>query len=93
MRKLGNENEVVEVFGALSDKTRLNIVRELMDGEKPCSELILKYSISKSTFSHHAKILARWGLVKFRRVGKFLFFSLERKYLEDPIWSLIKGCD
>jgi ArsR family transcriptional regulator len=93
MRKIENENKAVEVFGALSDKTRLNIVQELMDGEKPCSELILKFNISKSTFSHHAKILARCGLVKFRREGKFLFFSLDRKYLENPIWLLIKSCD
>lgn len=81
MSDIFNEEAAVKVFNALSDKTRLNIVRELMSGEKACSELISRFNLSKSTFSHHAKVLARCGLVEFRREGKFLFFSLNREVL------------
>lgn len=84
-----NENGVIEVLGALSDKTRFNIIKELLDGEKPCSELITKSGLNKSTFSHHAKILARCGLIKFRRDGKFLYFSLDMKYLDSTLRSML----
>jgi ArsR family transcriptional regulator len=67
----------------LSDKTRLNIVKELINEEKPCSELIGRFELSKSTFSHHAKVLAKSGLVKFRREGKYLFFNLNYEFIKE----------
>ncbi len=85
-----NSDRALDIFGALSDKTRLNIVRELLKGEKPCAELISGFGLSKSTFSHHAKVLARSGLVKFRRDGKFLFFSLERDILKGTLEVFIE---
>lgn len=88
MSKGCEEEAAIRVFNALSDKTRLNIVRELANGEKPCSELIAKFNLSKSTFSHHAKVLARSGLVVFRREGRFLFFALNREVLESSIGLL-----
>ncbi|MCX8129522.1 MAG: metalloregulator ArsR/SmtB family transcription factor [Clostridia bacterium] len=84
-------DKALDVFVALSDKTRLNIVRELLNGEKPCSELILKFNLSKSTFSHHAKILSRSGLVSFRRKGKFLFFSLDGCFINYSLRLLMQG--
>jgi ArsR family transcriptional regulator len=83
MEQTINDDMLMGIFSALSDKTRLNIVKELLNGEKPCSELIQMFSLSKSTFSHHAKVLAKSGLVKFRRESKFLFFSLNNKLIDE----------
>ncbi len=69
------------VFGALSDPTRLAIVMSLTDGEKACAELIDRFGLSKSTFSHHTKMLARCGLVRLRRGGKFLYLTLNEPVL------------
>jgi len=80
-----NDETAVKVFNSLSDKTRLNIVRELMSGEKACSDLIARFNLSKSTFSHHAKVLAKCGLIKYRREGKYLYFSLNRDVLAECI--------
>lgn len=79
------EENTARIFAALSDKTRLAIVRELVRGEKPCADLIAQFQLSKSTFSHHAKVLARCGMVQFRREGKFLFFSLNKEVLESTM--------
>ena len=68
-----DEECILKVFYALSDKTRLHIVKELLQGERPCAEIISEFTLSKSTFSHHAKVLSRSGLVNFRREGKYLF--------------------
>ena len=89
-KQMADNNNSMDLFGALSDKTRFNMVRELLDGEKPCSELIQKFSLSKSTFSHHAKILSRSGLVKFRREGKYLYFSLDKEILDTSLRSIIQ---
>ncbi len=69
------------VFGALSDPTRLAIVTSLTDGEKACAELIDRFGLSKSTFSHHTKVLARCGLVRLRRGGKYLYLTLNEPVL------------
>lgn len=92
MEKLYDNIEIVDVFSALADKTRLSIARELLSGEKACSDIIVKYNLSKSTFSHHAKVLAKCGLVRFRREGKFLYFSLNKQLLESS-FSIFMGGD
>ncbi|RCX09611.1 DNA-binding transcriptional ArsR family regulator [Anaerobacterium chartisolvens] len=91
MDETKSSDRALSIFSALSDKTRLSIIRELLKGDKPCAELISGFGLSKSTFSHHAKVLARSGLVKFRREGKFLFFSLERDLLKGSIEVFIEG--
>lgn len=72
------EERALGVFQALADKTRLEIAVSLTDGEKPCCELISRFSLSKSTFSHHTRILADSGLVKLRKDGRYLYLSLVR---------------
>lgn len=85
-----HEDMALDIFSALSDKTRLNIIRELLHGERACAEMISKFGLSKSTFSHHAKILARCGLVVFRREGKFLYFSLDKSVLQSSVLELME---
>ena len=70
------EKQALNVFQALADKTRLEIAVSLTDGEKPCCELINQFSLSKSTFSHHTRILADSGLVNLRKDGRYLYLSL-----------------
>ena len=77
-RKLysSGQEQALGVFQALADKTRLEIAISLTDGEKPCCELISRFSLSKSTFSHHTRILADSGLVNLRKDGRYLYLSL-----------------
>jgi len=58
-------------FRALSDRTRLEILSLLNDGEKCACKLLEKLSISQPTLSHHMKILCDSGLVKSRNEGKW----------------------
>jgi len=89
-----NRNAVsLDLFNALSDKTRLSIVQELYKGERSCSEMISMFKMSKSTFSHHTKILVRSGIISFRREGRFIYFSLNKDLLETTLSKLITGSD
>jgi DNA-binding transcriptional ArsR family regulator len=78
------------VLHALSDPVRLEIVRELADGaELACGELVAP--VSKSTLSHHLKVLRDAGLTQTRAVGVHRFVSLRAGDIEARFPGLL-GC-
>jgi len=58
------------MFGALSDRTRRDIVRRAIDGEEGVAELAGHYSMSFAAVQKHVAILERAGLVTKVRVGR-----------------------
>jgi DNA-binding transcriptional ArsR family regulator len=78
------------VLHALSDPVRLAIVRELQhEAELACGELDVP--VSKSTLSHHLKVLRDAGLTRTRSVGVHRFVSLRREDVEARFPGLL-GC-
>lgn len=59
-----------EVFGALADPTRRDIVRRAIDGDEGISELADHYPMSFAAVQKHVAVLERAGLITKRRVGK-----------------------
>ena len=76
------EIELVHVLQALGDPVRLQIVRILdtSDGAIACHELGLP--VSKSTGSHHLKVLREAGVVKAQLDGTRRYYTLRRDDLE-----------
>jgi DNA-binding transcriptional ArsR family regulator len=74
--------ELVEVLQALGDPVRLLIVRTLeqSDGAIACHELGLP--VSKSTGSHHLKVLREAGVVRAQIDGTRRYYTLRRDDLE-----------
>jgi DNA-binding transcriptional ArsR family regulator len=73
---------------ALSDPVRLEIVRRLaVDSEQPCGELGVP--VSRSTLSHHLKVLREAGLTWTRADGTQRLVSLRRDELEDRFPGLL----
>jgi DNA-binding transcriptional ArsR family regulator len=68
------------VLQALSDPIRLEIVRQLRDCELKCGQVQLP--VTKSTASHHFKILLEAGIVGERAQGTSKFLHLRRDELE-----------
>jgi DNA-binding transcriptional ArsR family regulator len=78
------------VLHALSDPVRLRIVRALQDGaERCCGELDVP--VSKSTLSHHLKVLRDAGLTQTRAEGAQRFVSLRSDDVESRFPGLL-GC-
>jgi len=77
-----DEIELVEVLQALGDPIRLQIVRILdtSDGAIACHELGLP--VSKSTGSHHLKVLREAGVVRAQVDGTRRYYTLRRDALE-----------
>jgi DNA-binding transcriptional ArsR family regulator len=78
------------VLHALSDPVRLDIVRALAGGiETSCGELGVP--VSKSTLSHHLKVLRDAGLTRTRAEGVHRFVSLRATDIDARFPGLL-GC-
>jgi DNA-binding transcriptional ArsR family regulator len=75
------------VLHALSDPTRLEVVRVLDGDERHCSEF--ETSLSKPSLSHHFRVLRDAGLTHTRRSGRYNYLSLRRQDLEDRFPGLL----
>ncbi|MBS7654983.1 helix-turn-helix transcriptional regulator [Candidatus Bathyarchaeota archaeon] len=81
------------VFKALSDSARLKIVKLLSIREMCVCELMVALNMTQPTISHHLKILEIAGLVKSKRRGKWIFYSIVNpeiaKFIDEKILSFI----
>jgi ArsR family transcriptional regulator len=73
-----------KVFKALADEIRLRILSLLTTREMCVCEIMVALDLTQPTASHHLGILENAGLVKDRKEGKWVFYSLS-----DP--SLVKN--
>lgn len=69
------------ILKALSDKTRIDIVLLLFAGEKCVCEIRKHLRLPQNLVSHHLGILRHSGLVINRKDGKWVNYSLNRKYI------------
>lgn len=65
-----------EIFKALSDETRLRILKLLEEREICVCELMQVLGMPQSTISRHMNVLRRAGLVIGRRDGKWVHYRL-----------------
>ena len=75
------------VLHALSDPTRLEVVRRLAERERVCGTLEL--GVTKSTLSHHLKLLREAGVTHTRVDGVRRVVSLRRHDLETRFPGLL----
>jgi DNA-binding transcriptional ArsR family regulator len=61
---------------AMSNPVRLLVLCQLAEGEKSVGELERMVDVSQSALSQHLALLRQRGLVKFRRAGQTIFYSL-----------------
>jgi DNA-binding transcriptional ArsR family regulator len=83
LKQIANEMVRVEMIGrqsklfkALADETRLRVVKLLELREMCVCEIMIALGLTQPTASHHLGILEEAGLVKRRKEGKWVFYSL-----------------
>jgi ArsR family transcriptional regulator len=79
-----------QVFQALSDPTRREILRLLKQRDMTAGELAAKFSLAKSTLSSHFNVLKHAGLVVFERQGSSLVYSLNLSAFEEALGAVIE---
>ncbi|MBF6357040.1 winged helix-turn-helix transcriptional regulator [Nocardia higoensis] len=65
-----------DVFGALANPTRRDILDELLDGERTVGELAGKFEMARPSVSEHLRALRETGLVEERQVGRHRFYRV-----------------
>ncbi len=75
-----------ELFAILGDTTRLKIVLALIETELCVCDMAGFLGITKSAVSHHLRLMRNLRLVRFRREGKMIYYTLDDHHIE----SLLK---
>lgn len=74
-------NRLSETFGILSDSTRIKIIFALSKKELCVYDISHLLNVSISAVSHQLRILRNARLVKYRKQGKMVFYSLDDRYI------------
>lgn len=68
---------LADLFKVFGDPTRIKILYLLLKGELCVNDIAASLGMSQSSISHQLKTLKQHRLVKFRRDGKTIFYSLD----------------
>lgn len=72
-----------QVFKALNDHTRREILELLRQGDQTAGEIAAHFQFSKPTISHHLDILRQAGLVLSVKKGQFIRYSLNTSVIDE----------
>ena len=75
-----------ELFKAFGDPTRIRILYALSEKELCVQDIADELSMTQSAISHQLRILKQTALVKFRRDGKTIYYSLA----DDHVSTIMK---
>lgn len=70
-----------DFFKNFGDSTRIKIVSALMAGELCVADIAEALEISASAISHQLRILRQAKIVRYRRVGKQVYYSIEDNHV------------
>src|SRR5204863_8801538 len=85
--------QLTTLFRLLSDKTRLNILFLLANGERNVSSLCDELQLPQPTVSHHLGLLRMSNVISNRRSGKQVFYSLNGRVDTGPEHTLQIGVE
>jgi ArsR family transcriptional regulator len=82
-RRRVDRQRIARLFHAVADETRLRILDQLARGEHCVCDLCDALEAGQSRLSFHLKTLKSAGLLRDRRDGRWIYYSLNPDALED----------
>ena len=73
----------IELFHALSDETRLEIIEMLQRGERCVCDLTDALDAAQSRLSFHLRVLKDAGIVRDRKDGRWVHYELDGEVFEE----------
>lgn len=73
--------DLAELFKVFGDSTRIRILYSMFEKELCVNDIARLLNLSQSSVSHQLRILKTSKLVKFRREGKSIFYSLDDEHV------------
>jgi ArsR family transcriptional regulator len=86
--------DFVKLFKALSDETRIRILKVLLERECCVCEVMQALNISQSRASRNLGILEDGGFIKSRRDGLWIVYSVDERRMNSyapPLIGLLRG--
>ena len=77
--------DLADLFKVFGDTTRIKILYSLMENELPVTEIADVVGVSQSAISHQLRSLKQAHLVKFRKEGKQIIYSLS----DDHVYTML----
>lgn len=75
--------DLSDFFKVMGDSTRLKIISALDAHEMCVCDIAVLLNMTKSAISHQLRYLKQADLVKFRKEGKTVFYSLKDEHVKD----------
>lgn len=85
-------NQLTETFKILSDFTRLKILLSLAEDELCVCDIAALTGVSISATSHQLRTLKNARLVKYRKKGKMVYYSLDDEHINKIVIEAKKHC-
>ncbi|MDR0663216.1 MAG: metalloregulator ArsR/SmtB family transcription factor [Spirochaetaceae bacterium] len=73
--------DLADLFKVFGDSTRVKIICALLRAEMCVCDIAVLLGMSKSAISHQLRTLRQTRLVKYRREGKVIYYSLEDEHV------------
>lgn len=80
-----NYEDNIKILKALGEINRLKIVDMLSSGEKCACIILENFNFTQPTLSHHMKVLIDSGIVKCRKEGTWIHYSLDKELCADVL--------
>lgn len=75
-------DKLAEFFKVFGDSTRIKILNALLSSEMCVCDIAALLSMTQSAISHQLRILKQSRLVKYRREGKVVYYSLDDEHIK-----------
>ncbi|WP_281889468.1 metalloregulator ArsR/SmtB family transcription factor [Paenibacillus sp. YYML68] len=81
---------LAEIFKALGDPTRVKLIHTLLQQELCVHDLTLVLEMGQSAVSHQLRYLRNLRIVKRRKVGKTVYYSLDDEHIEQLFTQMLQ---
>ncbi|MDR2842438.1 MAG: metalloregulator ArsR/SmtB family transcription factor [Spirochaetaceae bacterium] len=82
--------ELADFFKMFSDSTRIKIICALLNSELCVCDIAYLLKMTKSAISHQLRSLRQTKLVRFRREGNIIFYSLDDEHIKNILYQGIE---
>lgn len=77
--------DVADFFKVFGDSTRIKLLHLLLEKDMCVGDIAEKLSMTQSAVSHQLRVLRQSDLVKFRKEGKAVIYSLDDYHVKDVL--------
>lgn len=74
--------DLAELFKVFGDTTRIKIINALFTSEMCVCDIAVLLNMTQSAISHQLRVLKQARLVKYRRDGKIVYYSLDDEHIK-----------